>query len=61
MKTVGGKTLEQARAEIAPKITADKRKEAIEDLVDKVQDAVDDGSNFTEAAAQAKLRSRRRR
>ena len=51
----GGKTLEQARSEIAAKLTADKRKGAIEDLVDKVQNAVDDGSNFAEAAGQAKL------
>jgi len=55
MKTQGGKSLEQARAEIAPKITADKRKAALEDLVDKVQNAVDEGGNFTEAAGQAKL------
>ncbi len=55
VKAVGGKTLEQARAEIAPKITADKRKGAIEELVGKVQDAVDNGSNFAEVAAQAKL------
>lgn len=55
VKTKGGKSLEQARAEIASKITADKRKEATEDLVAKLQDAVDGGSNFTEAAAQAKL------
>jgi peptidyl-prolyl cis-trans isomerase D len=54
-KTTGGKTLDQARAEIAAKLNADKRKQAIEDLVDKVQNAVDEGSNFTEAAAQAKL------
>ena len=55
VKTVGGKTLDQARSEIAAKLTADKRKNAIEDLVDKVQNAVDGGSNFTEVAAQAKL------
>ena len=55
VKTKGGKSLEQARAEITSKITADKRKEATEDLVDKLQDAVDGGSNFTEAAAQAKV------
>ena len=30
-----------------PSSTADKRKEAIEDLVDKVQNAIDDGSNFS--------------
>jgi peptidyl-prolyl cis-trans isomerase D len=55
IQTKGGKTLEQAQAEIAAKITGDKRKAAIEDLVDKLQNAVDDGSSFTEAAGQAKL------
>jgi peptidyl-prolyl cis-trans isomerase D len=55
VKTEGGKTADQARAEIAAKLTADKRKNAIEDLVDKVNNAVDNGSNFTEAAAAAKL------
>ena len=39
VKTEGGKSLDQARAEIAAKLTADKRKAAIEDMVDKVQDA----------------------
>ncbi len=53
--TQGGKSPEQARAEIAAKITSDKRKSAIEDLVDKVQNAVDEGGNFTEAASEAKL------
>src|SRR6185312_2948685 len=52
IKSGGGKTLEQARAEIATKITADKRKSAIED---KVQNALDGGSNFTEAVGAAKL------
>ena len=55
VKTSGGKTIDQARPEIVAKLTADKRKEAIEDLVDTVQDAVDNGSNFVEAAAHAKL------
>ena len=55
VKTSGGKSLDQARAEIAAKLTDDKRKGAVEDLVDKVQDVVDNGSNFSEAAAQAKL------
>ena len=53
VKTEGGKSLAQARAEIAAKLTEDKRKNAIEDIVDKVQNAVDEGSNFTEAAAAA--------
>jgi peptidyl-prolyl cis-trans isomerase D len=55
VKTVGGKTLDQARAEIASQITAEKRKGAVEDLVDKLQDAVDNGNNFTEAAQKANL------
>ena len=55
VKTVGGKSADQAKAEIAMKITADKRKTAIEDIVDKVQDAVDNGNNFVEAASGAKL------
>jgi peptidyl-prolyl cis-trans isomerase D len=55
VKTTGGKSPDQARAEIAAKLTAGKRKNAIEDLIDKVQDAVDGGSNFVEAAAAAKL------
>jgi len=52
----GGKTIEQARAEISAKLIADKRKEALEALVDKVQDALDGGSSFSEAAAAAKLK-----
>jgi peptidyl-prolyl cis-trans isomerase D len=55
VKTIGGKSLDQARAEIATKLTGDKRKGAIEDLVDKVQNAVDEGMNYAEAAAAAKL------
>jgi peptidyl-prolyl cis-trans isomerase D len=55
VKTVGGKSLDQARSEISSKITADKRKSAIEDMVDKIQDAVDSGTNFTDATSQAKL------
>lgn len=51
----GGKTLEQAKAEIATKLTQDKRKSAIEDLVDKVQSTLDNGGNFTEAVEAAKL------
>ncbi|HEX8840011.1 MAG TPA: peptidyl-prolyl cis-trans isomerase [Sphingomicrobium sp.] len=51
----GGKTLEQAKAEIAAKLNAEKRKGGVEDLVDKVQTALDDGSNFQEAVAAAKL------
>lgn len=51
----GGKTLEQAKAEIAEKLTKDKRKSAMEDLVDKVQNTLDNGGNFSEAVEAAKL------
>ena len=55
VKNEGGKSLEQARAEIAAKLNSDKRKQAIEEVIDRVQTAVDEGGNFAEAAAQAKL------
>lgn len=55
VKTEGGKTLDQAKPEIAAKITADKRKTGVENLVDKVQDEIDNGSNFAETAAASKL------
>ena len=55
VRTEGGKTLAEARPEIAAKVTADKRKAALEELVERVQSAVDDGGNFAEAAGQAKL------
>lgn len=54
-KGVAGKSLAQAHSEIAAKLNANKRKSAIEDMVDKVQNAVDGGNNFTEATAAAKL------
>jgi peptidyl-prolyl cis-trans isomerase D len=57
VKNGGGKTLEQARADIAAKLNTDKRKAALEDLVDKVQTALDQGSNFEEAASAAKLQT----
>jgi peptidyl-prolyl cis-trans isomerase D len=55
VKSQGGKTLAQAKPEIAAKLTADARKQAIEDVVDKVQNAVDEGGNFTEATSANKL------
>jgi len=51
----GGKSLDAARAEISAKLVADKRKEAVESLVDTVQNAIDEGSSFSEAVAAAKL------
>jgi len=55
VKSQGGKTLAQATPEIAAKLNGDKRKAAVEDVVNTVQDTVDEGSNFSEAAAKAKL------
>jgi len=55
VKTIGGKSLAAAKTEIAAKLTDERRKEALEDLVDKVQDSVEGGSNFSEIAAASKL------
>jgi len=55
VKAGGGKTLAQAKAEIATKLNDEKRKGGIEELVDKVQNALDGGANFTEAVGEAKL------
>src|SRR3954447_10312433 len=55
VKTEGGKSLAQAHSEIAAKLAADKRKAAIEDMAAKLQDAVDGGHNFSEAAAMVKV------
>jgi len=51
----GGKSLDAARSEIKAKLETDKRKGAIEDLVTTVQNALDDGSSFSEAVAAGKL------
>ena len=50
-----GKSLEQARAEIAERLTAEKRTTAVADRVERVQEALDGGSNFDEAARAAGL------
>jgi peptidyl-prolyl cis-trans isomerase D len=50
-----GKSLEQARSEIAARLTAAKRKTALADLYNRIQNGIDEGQNFAEAAAQAKL------
>jgi peptidyl-prolyl cis-trans isomerase D len=50
-----GRSLGQVRDEIATQITAQKRQNALGTIVDKVQDAIDDGANFEEAARAANL------
>jgi peptidyl-prolyl cis-trans isomerase D len=50
-----GRSLEQARAEIEQRLTADKRKTALADLVTLVEDAVADGQSFSEVAQANRL------
>ena len=54
-----GRPLSAVSGEIAAKLTADKRKEALEALVDKVQTAIDDGASFAEAVRAANLSATR--
>ena len=49
----GGKSLEAARAEIASRLNADKRKGALEEKVNQLQDSIDDGATFAEATQAA--------
>src|SRR5205085_11060579 len=44
VKSIGGKTLAQAKGEIADKLNVEKRKQAIEDIVTHLQNAVDQGN-----------------
>ena len=50
-----GRTLEQARTEIAGKLSGEKRKNALTDLVAKVEEELADGRNFAEVAAANRL------
>jgi peptidyl-prolyl cis-trans isomerase D len=49
VSTEAGKPLSAVRGEIAAKITADKSKEALTDLVTKIEDSIADGASFAEA------------
>ena len=50
-----GKSLTEARPEIVTKLTTDKSKEALLDLVAKVEEAIEGGSSIVEAAAANRL------
>lgn len=50
-----GRTLDQARSEIAAKLTAEKRKNALADLVTRVEDGIADGQSFSEVAQANRL------
>ena len=55
VRAAAGRSLAQARDEIAGQLAVAKRKEALADLVAKVEESFDDGSSFAEAAAASKL------
>ena len=50
-----GRSLAEARGEIAAKLSGDKRKDALLDLVAKVEEAIEGGSSIVEAAAANRL------
>lgn len=55
VRTESGRPLSAVSGEIAARLTADKRKEALADLVTRVEDSIADGASLAEAAAAAKL------
>ncbi|MDP9085501.1 MAG: peptidyl-prolyl cis-trans isomerase, partial [Pseudomonadota bacterium] len=55
IKVEPGRSLDAARGEIATKLSADKKKTALADLVNRVQDAIDDGESFAGVVARNKL------
>ena len=57
VETKAGKSLAAAHDEIGAKILEEKRQAALADLVDRVQDAIDGGSNFDEAVKSANLQA----
>ncbi|HEU4809564.1 MAG TPA: peptidyl-prolyl cis-trans isomerase [Sphingomicrobium sp.] len=55
IETKAGKSLAAAHDEIATAILTQKQQDGLADLVDKVQDSIDGGSNFDEAVKSANL------
>ena len=55
VRAASGRTLAQARDEISALLATNKRKEALTDLVTKVEDDIADGLSFAEAATASKL------
>lgn len=55
LRGASGRTLAQARGEIADLLTANKRKEALTDLVTRIEDQIMDGASFNEVVAAAKI------
>jgi len=55
IRGASGRTLAQAHDEIAGLLATNKRKEALTDVVTRVEDQIDGGASFAEVAAAAKL------
>ena len=55
VRAASGRSLAQARTEIAALLAVSKRKEALADLITRVEDSFDEGLSFAEATAAAKL------
>jgi peptidyl-prolyl cis-trans isomerase D len=55
VRGASGRTLAQARGEIAELLATNKRKEALTDLVTRIEDQIADGASLAEAAAAAKI------
>ena len=55
IRGASGRSLAQSRDEIAGLLTASKRKEALTDLVTRVEDQIMDGASFNEVVSAAKL------
>jgi len=55
VRAASGRTLAQAHDEIATLLTANKRKEALTELITRIEDQIDGGASFAEAAGAAKL------
>jgi peptidyl-prolyl cis-trans isomerase D len=54
-KTQPGRSLDAVRGEISQQLTADMRKNALSDLVNKIEDELDGGASFDEAVKKANL------
>ena len=55
IRVAAGQSIDQARVDISRQLSLAKRKEALADLILKVEESFDDGSSFAEATAAAKL------
>ena len=55
IRVAAGQSLDQARDDIRQQLSVARRKEALADLITRVEESFDDGSSFAEATAAAKL------